>query len=155
MRTSSHLHFKGNCHEAFQFYAKTLRGKVVFAMTYGESPVSTQTSAKERGQIMHARVDFGGQYLLGMDASAGRYRRPQGFNVMIEVDKPPEAERIFTALARGGTISMPVQETFWAHRFGMCTDRFGIPWMINCGKPMGAVAGVARRRSRRRRTPTR
>lgn len=76
-------------------------------------------------------------YLLGCDAPSDRYQTPQGFNVMAAVDDPDDAERIFKKLAEGGTISMPCQETFWAHRFGMCTDRFGIPWMVNCEKPLG------------------
>jgi PhnB protein len=143
MQTSPHLHFKGNCREAFQTYADTFGGRIVFAMTYGESPGAAQTPSETRDKIIHARIDFGGQFLLGCDAPDDRYQSPQGFNVMAGLDKPAEAERIFKALAEGGTITMPVQETFWAHRFGMCTDRFGIPWMINCEKPLAEVSRTA------------
>jgi PhnB protein len=60
----------------------------------------------------------------------------QGVSVALNTDDPAEADRVFTALAAGGTVAMPIQETFWARRFGMLTDRFGTSWMINCEKPM-------------------
>jgi PhnB protein len=64
---------------------------------------------------------------------------------MAAIDQPDDAERAFKALSDGGTITMPFGETFWAKRFGMCTDRFGIPWMINCEKPLADVAARARK----------
>ncbi|MGH8133899.1 MAG: VOC family protein [Steroidobacteraceae bacterium] len=143
--TAPHLHFKGNCREAFDFYAGTLGGKIVFAMTYGEAPGAEPVSPEVRNQIIHARLDLGDQFLLGCDAPADRYQAPQGFNLMAAVDKPADAERIFNTLAEGGTITMPFQETFWAHRFGMVTDRFGTPWMVNCEKPLETVAALARK----------
>lgn len=135
MQTLTHLHFKGNCREAFDYYARTLGGKIVFAMTYGESPAAAHSPAEVRDQIIHARLDLGSDgTLLGCDAAGERYQLPQGFNVMLSFDEPRDAERAFNALADGGTIGMPFAETFWARRFGMCTDRFGIPWMVNCPK---------------------
>jgi len=145
MQTSTHLHFNGNCREAFDFYAKTLGGKIVFSMTYGESPAAQKSSSESRNKIIHARIDFGGQFLLGADTPGEHYHTPQGFNVMAAVEQPAEADRIFRTLAEGGQVTMPVQETFWAHRFGMCTDRFGTPWMVNCAKPLDAVAASARK----------
>jgi PhnB protein len=129
------VHFKDNCREAFSFYADTFGGKLAFAMTYGESPAADQVPADMRDKVIHARLDFGGQYLLGCDVPHDRYQRPQGFAVTAAIEKPADAERIFKVLARDGSVTMPMQETFWAQRFGMCTDRFGIPWMINCEKP--------------------
>jgi PhnB protein len=145
MHTAAHLHFKGNCREAFRLYAEVLGGRIVFAMTYGESPAAEQTLPQTRDQIIHARLDLGEQFLLGCDAPPDRYQAPQGFNVMADVEEAAEAERIFKTLADNGTVTMPLQETFWAKRFGMCTDRFGIPWMVNCAKPPEAVAGAGRR----------
>ena len=92
MQTHVHLHFKGNCREAFDFYADTLGGRIVFAMTYGEAP-GMASAPETRNQIVHARVDLGEQF----------------------------------------------------RRFGMCTDRFGIPWMVNCARPQYAAAGEPRR----------
>jgi PhnB protein len=134
MRVNPHLHFKGNCAEALRTYATTLGGKVTFSMTYGESPAATEVPKEMAMQIIHARLEFGTQLLMGMDAPPDRYLAPQGFNVAVDITDPDEAGRAFRALAEGGTVTMPFQQTFWAHRFGMCTDRFGIPWMINCEK---------------------
>jgi PhnB protein len=134
MITSPHLHFQGNCGEAFRFYADTFGGKITFAITYGESPVAAQMPAELKNRIMHARLELGGQYLLGCDVPTERFRSPQGFNVVAAVADPADAERAFEALAADGIVTMPMQETFWAQRFGMCTDRFGIPWMVNCEK---------------------
>jgi len=72
---------------------------------------------------------------MGSDAPPDRYSQPKGFCVSIGIDKPAEAERIFKALAEKGTVQMELQQTFWAARFGMLVDRFGIPWMINCQQP--------------------
>jgi PhnB protein len=132
MVTSPHLHFRGNCAEAFHFYADTLGGTIAFSLTYGESPAAAQMPRELHDQVMHARLDVGGQLLLGCDVPPERFHPAQGFNVMAAVDNPADAERVFQALAAGGTVTMPVQETFWSQRFGMCTDRYGIPWMVNC-----------------------
>ena len=139
MKTAPHLHFQGNCAEAFKFYADTFGGKIVFSMTYGEAPAGP-TPAEFRDKIIHARLDFGGQFLLGCDATPDHFQPPQGFNVMAAIEEPQEAARTFRALSEGGTITMPFAETFWAKGFGMCTDRFGIPWMVNCEKPLENVA---------------
>jgi PhnB protein len=72
--------------------------------------------------------------LGGGDAPPDRYEEPRGFSVTIQLEDPAEAERIFNALAENGTVQMPIQQTFWASRFGMCVDRFGTPWMVNCGQ---------------------
>ncbi len=134
MRLMAHLHYNGNCREAFETYAKLFGGEIVFAMTYGQMPGASQADAATPDRIAHARVDFGGQFLLGTDPPPERYAAPQGFNVMAMIDDPKEAERVFNSLAERGTVIMPFQQTFWAYRFGMCNDRFGIPWMINCEK---------------------
>ena len=134
MQLIPHLHFKGNCREAFNFYVETLGGKIELAMTFGESPMAEQVPPAMRGQIIHIRASIGGQLLLGCDVPPDRYRAPQGFNVMLAFDRVTDGERVSNALARGGSIDMPFQQTFWAHRFGMCADRFGTAWMINCEK---------------------
>ncbi|MBS0380414.1 MAG: VOC family protein [Proteobacteria bacterium] len=133
MKLMPHLHFRGNCREAFNQYAELLGGRVAFAMTFGEAP--GEHPAALRGQIIHARVEFAGQALTGCDAPPERYERPQGFNLLLDVASAADGERIFNELARGGQLVMPFAQTFWAHRFGMCSDRFGIPWMVNCEKP--------------------
>jgi PhnB protein len=141
--TLTHLHFRGNCSEAFKFYAATFGGRIVFSMTYGEAPGAAQASPAARDQIIHARVELGDDALLGCDVPPDRYEKPRGFNVMANAEDAAHAERLFRVLSEGGTVSMPIQETFWAYRFGMCTDRFGTPWMVNCAKPAEALAAAA------------
>jgi len=87
-----------------------------------------------RKKILHARLVIGDTALLGADALPGSYESPRGFSLMLSLDDAGETERVFSALAENGTVRMPLQETFWAHRFGVLTDRFGIPWAINCEK---------------------
>ncbi len=81
---------------------------------------------------MHARMTVGEHVLMASDAPPDRFQAMQGFTVCLGIDDPAEAERVFHALADGGTVQMPIQKTFWAARFGMVTDRFGTPWMVNC-----------------------
>jgi PhnB protein len=76
----------------------------------------------------------GDKILMGSDAPPDRYKPMQGFSVTLGIDEPAEADRVFHALSEGGSVTMPIQETFWARRFGMLVDRFGTPWMINCEK---------------------
>ncbi len=135
MQTLPHLHFRGDCRAAFEFYAATFGGRIAFAMTYGESPAAAETPVAMRNQIIHARLEFDGHSIAGCDAPPERFQKPQGFNVLAVVPQLAQAERVFSALAAGGTILMPFGPTFWAQGFGMCTDRFGIPWMVNCEKP--------------------
>ncbi|MBV9687397.1 MAG: VOC family protein, partial [Alphaproteobacteria bacterium] len=75
------------------------------------------------------------EVLMGSDAPPERYEGAKGFSVTINIENAAGAERVFHALAQNGTVQMPIQETFWATRFGMLVDQFGTPWMINCEKP--------------------
>lgn len=96
------------------------------------TPAAEQVPSGWRNKIMHARLAVGDKVLMGSDAPPERYEGSNGFSVTLGIDDPVDAERIFHALAESGTVQMPIQETFWAVRFGMLIDRFGIPWMINC-----------------------
>jgi PhnB protein len=137
MKVNPYLSFNGNCAAAFRFYQKALGGTIPMTMTYGESPMCDQTPAEFRDKVMHTRLIAGDAVLMGSDAPPDRYQKTQGTTVALGVDSAEEAERIFHALAENGTVTMPISETFWAVRFGMLTDQFGTPWMINCEKPMG------------------
>ena len=88
-----------------------------------------------REKIFHATFALDDQVLTGADAPPGHYQKPQGFFVTLNVSDAVEADRLFETLAEKGAVQMPIQETFWAVRFGMLVDQFGMPWMINCGKP--------------------
>jgi PhnB protein len=134
MQLNPYLSFNGKCEEAFKFYERCLGGKIVAMMTYGGSPMEGHTPPEWRNKIMHARLTVGDEVLMGSDAPPDRYEGAKGISVTLGIDKPADAERIFHALAQNGTVQMPIQETFWATRFGMLVDQFGTPWMINCEK---------------------
>jgi PhnB protein len=134
MQLNPYLYFDGRCEEAFKFYEKALGGIIKAVMTYEGSPSAEHVPAEWRKKIMHATIEIGGEPLMGSDPQPKYYSKPQGFSVSLSVGKVADAERVFNALAEGGKIGIPLQQTFWAARFGMVTDRFGIPWMVNCEK---------------------
>ncbi len=136
MKLNTYLGFDGTCAEAFRFYERVLHGQIDMMMTYGESPEADRVGPGQRDRIMHAHMTVAGQSLMGGDSPSGMHTKPGGFCVSINVDDEAEAERVFAELSEGGQVQMPIGETFWAKRFGMCVDRFGTPWMVNCSKPM-------------------
>jgi len=131
MQLNPYLNFNGQCEAAFKFYEKVLGGKITFSMTWGEMPGADQFPAETHKRIMHSSISIGDQVLMGADAPPDRYQEPKGINVSIHVKDKTEGERIFSALAENGTVTMPFQQTFWSAGFGMCVDQFGIPWMVN------------------------
>jgi PhnB protein len=126
------LTFNGECDAAFALYAQCLGGTVTYRLTWGESPMANQAPSDWGDKIVHATLEVGGTAMSGADV--GGYQRPQGFQIQLNLDDVAAAERIFTALADGGQVTVPLQQTFWAQRFGAVVDRFGIPWGINCGE---------------------
>lgn len=134
MQLNPYLFFKGECEAAFKFYAKLLGGKIEAMLTHEGTPAADHVPAEWRKKVMHARLTIGDKVLMGSDPPPDRFNPPQGFSVTLSVEDPAEAERIFNGLAEKGTVRMPMEETFFAARFGMVVDRFGIPWMINCEK---------------------
>jgi len=132
MKLNSYLTFNGQCEAAFKFYEQCLGGKIVAMVTHAGTPAEEQVPAEWRNKIIHARLVVGNEVLMGSDAPPDRYEKSKGFSVTVGVDDPKDAERIFAALAKNGTVKMPIQKTFWAVRFGVLVDQFGIPWMINC-----------------------
>jgi PhnB protein len=126
------LIFNGECDAAFTLYQQCLGGTVTFRLAWGDSPMADQAPPEWRDKILHATLTLGGTALSGADVLS--YQRPQGFQVQLNLDDVAEAERIFTQLAEGGEVTVPLQQTFWAQRFGAVVDRFGVPWSINCGE---------------------
>jgi PhnB protein len=135
MRLDTYLTFNGRCEEAFRYYEKQLGGKIEAMLAHEGTPAEEHVPPEWHKKIMHAALRVGDAMLMGSDAPPQMFSQPQGFSVSVQVDDPAQAERIFNALSNGGTVRMPIQETFWAQRFGMLVDKFGIPWMINCAKP--------------------
>jgi len=131
MEIAPYLTFDGQCRDAFTFYEKCLGGKILMMQTYGESPMQDQVGVDVRDRIMHVRMEVGTFALMGADAPGETSQRAQGINVSIGAVSYDEGARIFRDLAEGGTVTMSFDKTFWSPGFGMVTDRFGTPWMVN------------------------
>ncbi len=136
MSLSIHLSYSGQCEAAFQFYQRSLAGtfETSIALTrYGDTPMAAQLPEDWRDKIVHGNIMIGGVSVAGADVLPKDYESPRGFSVLLDVHDVAAAERVFHALAEHGTVTMPIQQTFWAKRFGVLTDQFGIPWEINSG----------------------
>jgi PhnB protein len=132
MQINPYVHFKGDCAEALKFYETCLGGTIDGVFHYGGSPGEAMVPAGWHDKVMHATLRVGDQVIMATDAPPDHYQRPAGFSVSISLKDEKEGERIFNELAAGGEIRMPFEKTFWSSGFGMVTDRFGIPWMVNC-----------------------
>jgi len=134
----TYLNYGGNCAEAFQFYEKHLGGKILMMMTHDEQPEPKNIQPGREKAILHARLEIGGTILMGSDVPVGRFRPMRSVYLSLNLDSSEEAERIYGLLAEGGEIFMPMDESFFAFRFGMLRDRFGTSWMILHEKPAPA-----------------
>ncbi|MCY4129334.1 MAG: VOC family protein [Gammaproteobacteria bacterium] len=132
MRLSPHLSFNGTCHEAFSFYENVLNGKIVTMLTYGESPMSTNVQPDWHEKIIHATLMLHDGVLSGADLPPEQYELPRGFQILYQPETPQESRRVFDALAEGGKVVIPVQNTFWSPCYGALVDKFNIPWEISC-----------------------
>ncbi len=132
MRFVPYLNFSGQCEAAFRFYQEVFGGEITAMYPHRGTPASEHVSEEWQDKIMHARLEAGDAVLMGSDSPPEMFVQPQGLYISMHPDSIEEAERIYAALAEGGSVLMPLQETFWAPRFAMFTDRFGTPWMINC-----------------------
>jgi PhnB protein len=132
MQVNPYLTFNGQCEAAFKFYERCLGGKIEAMIRHAGTPAEEHVPSGWREKILHARLSVGDGVLMGSDVPPDRYEEPKGISVSLQVKDPADAERIFHALADNGTVQMPIQKTFWAVRFGMLVDQFGIPWMVDC-----------------------
>jgi PhnB protein len=135
MNINTYLHFNGNCEEALKFYEKALGMKTAFMMRYGDAPKGEECSQQLASKIMHGRIVAGNNVIMASDCPPDRYHPQAGFSISVNVETPAEADKYFNALADGAkAVIMPIEETFWAQRFGMLVDKFGVSWMVNCEK---------------------
>jgi PhnB protein len=132
MQMTTYLSFKGECEAAFKFYEQCFGGQLGAIFRYAGSPMADSVPADWSDKVMHSSLTVGGQVLMGGDVVSGRYEEPKGFSLSLQMKGTADAERIFHELAKDGRVVMALEKTFWAERFGMVVDRFGIPWMINC-----------------------
>ena len=135
MPTLDHyLFFNGSCAEAMRFYHRTLGGELQKMMTYAESPQPDACHAGGEDRVMHACLVLDGRMLMASDTPPNHpHEPPAGFALALNYPSAAEARLIFDLLANGGSVTMPMQKTFWAETFGMLTDRFGTPWMVGGG----------------------
>jgi PhnB protein len=135
MKIVTSLSFRGQCREAFEFYARILGGKITAAMPYGDGPPDMPVPPHYKDWLMHCWMDVGDQALMGADMDvewAPTIDKPKnGFDVSLHSQDPAEARRWFDALSEGGKVTMPFGETFWSPGYGGLVDRFGVPWMVN------------------------
>jgi PhnB protein len=137
MQVTTYLAFGGECKPAFEMYERVLGGKIEFVMTNGESPMADKMAPEMKDKIMHISMRVpGGGLIQGADHPQDRTVKPCGFSVCVALTDPAEAERIFKGLSEGGQVQMEFQKTFWSPGFGMCTDKFQVPWMVNTEGPM-------------------
>jgi PhnB protein len=139
MKLHAYLNFGGNCKEAFQFYEKHLGGKIVAKMTYGEMPDPSKAPPGASDNILYVRMHIGETDIMGSDVAPGRFQSMRSVYLSLTVGGTEEAERIHALLSDGGEIFMPMQETFFALRFSMLRDKFGISWMIIHERPAPRV----------------
>ena len=132
MKLYTQLNFGGNCEEAFRFYEKHLGGKITMMMNQSQAP-GAPTGAG--GAIIHARMDIGDTVLIANDVPPSVFQKMRSVYMLLSVDSAEEAERVHKLLAEGGEIFMPMEETFYATRFSMLRDRFGVSWTVIHERP--------------------
>lgn len=132
MKLYAQLNFGGNCEEAFRFYEQHLGGKITMMMTQSQAPGAPSGAGNA---IIHARMDIGDTVLIGNDVPANVFQKMRSVYMYLSLDSAEEAERVHNLLAEGGEIFMPLEETFYASRFSMLRDRFGVSWSIIHERP--------------------
>lgn len=130
MAVHPYLFFSGNCRQAFTRYQEIFGGELVL-LAMSDAPADQPVPPEQANLIMHAALTFEDNLLMASDDPTGDGGSVKGMSVNYTVPDIAEVDRVFEALADGGEITMPLAETFWSPKFGMCVDRFGTPWMVN------------------------
>lgn len=134
MQPTVYLFFNGNCLEAMTHYAETLGGKIKGVFRNADAPDAESRMPGGDDLVMNMSMQLGNATVMASDSSDAMYDKPQGFRVQIEPSSLLEFDRIYDSLAKDAErVEMPPEETFWAERFAMFTDRYGTPWMLNYG----------------------
>lgn len=128
-----YLFFEGRCDEALAFYQRVLGAKVEALLRFKDNPEPAANPPTAADKVMHCNFRVGDTQLMASDGNCAGKPNFQGFSLCLNVAEVPGAERVFAALAEGGQVQMPLGETFFASRFGMVADRFGVSWMVIAG----------------------
>ena len=135
MQMNVHLNFHGTCADAFELYKKVFGAKNAFAVKYGDAPAGQPVPPDWNDKIMHTSIPLGDGLLMGCDAPPERSTPIGGFQISVQSKHEAEVNRIYEALKTGGSVQMPIGPTFWSPMFGMCTDKFGVAWMVGMPGP--------------------
>lgn len=133
-----YLIFDGNTGEAMRFYKQCFGGEL-FEMKFSDAPggEAAKIPPESRDRMMHAALRNGSSVLMASDTAHGMpFKQGNNFAIAVDCENSAEVDKFFGLLSAGGSVSMQPQETFWAHRFAGCTDKFGIAWMFTHSKPM-------------------
>jgi PhnB protein len=130
MQVETYLFFDGRCDEAIAFYQSALGAEVTMLMRFKDSPEAHTVPPGSEDKVMHARLVIGGTAVLASDGRCLGQPNFQGFALSLNASDAAEAEHLFAALSDGGTVQMPLAQTFFSPRFGMVADRFGVLWMV-------------------------
>ena len=130
MQVQPYLFFDGRCEEALEFYKRVLGAKVQMQMRFKEAPDQSMVKPGSENKIMHSEVRIGDTAIMASDGHCNGKPSFEGFSLSVDAASDAEAKRIFTALAEGGQVRMPMDKTFFASSFGMCADKFGVGWMV-------------------------
>lgn len=131
MDLNPYLTFNGNLAEAFEFYAETLGGEVTVLQRFSDMPGAEDMPAEMHDKVMHGELRLGGRKLMGSDNAGPDFVPPASVHLQTGWTDAARAAEVFAALSAGGEVIMPFAETFWSPGFGICRDRFGVPWMVN------------------------
>jgi PhnB protein len=135
MKTNLHLGFTGNCDAAFTFYETVFGSKRLMTMRWGDAPAGTPIPEGSEKLVMHTALPVGSITLMGADAPPGRGKAFAAFDISLDDPNESEVKRLFAALSEGGSVMMPLAPTFWSPLFGICTDKFGVNWMVSVPGP--------------------
>lgn len=127
MRLDIYVNFPGTCEEAFRFYETEVGARVLFIQRHGEQPNPNIPSGWQE-KVLHAQMQLGGVAVMGADIPAAEPMRSAYLSLTVET--PAEADRLYARLSEGGEIFMKMESTFFANRFAMLRDRFGVSWML-------------------------
>jgi PhnB protein len=130
MHVSPYLFFDGRCEEAVEFYKKNLGAEVQMLMRFKQAPEDNKCSPGTEDKIMHGSIKIGDTAIMVSDGRVQNKPKFEGFALSLDAKDAADADRLFNALEQGGQVQQPLTETFFAKRFGMVADRFGVTWMI-------------------------
>jgi PhnB protein len=136
-RLTPYLMFNGTCREALAFYQQCLGGELM-VQAYADTPAAAHMPADAQQNVMHAMLTTSDLLLMASDAGLGPVAKGDMVTLSLNCHSPEEIQQLFGLLSAGGTVTMPLEDTFWGATFGMFTDRFGIDWMLNYDKPKAA-----------------